>query len=875
MEKQLLGDFVFAKETFKDVEKSLKECRSSTFQELSEQRKFERVSEILCDLIQGAEYEDFLLPAALHYIDLINKEKILDNYLFSHFEFWLNQISGLSFEDNLQIRGKIVGRRIPRADYQGLFPVGMGKVYPGSHFVTAHSSPDLDTTIASFWGWVDAFGARVSQGMHLWNVPAGVPTSQVEISLLFHEVFGPQVFSYLTKTRTSLTVSAFDLVTQTGVLKKQTNELTLGLDLEKERQAVIILDDEGFYLGEWRPIDAERVRFVIDLLNQCLRWYENNLNVKLVACFVRESLTRQELVEFASKMFAMTLKECAPVQELSYRQKELLQNYLVKVLQVKQGLESSFVDFAQALEKLSIGGLQDFVSELKNFEKLSLFDKADQLIEDRAQIFNFLVKVIERLDKAIYSIRTYVERLGVAHLVKTHVLGILPQSVSYRADLEEIRSLLATSPYVTVTVPDKDGKMFPLGVVHASELNKSTLATVSLRDFSNKEETKIPPYLEIISVIDHHKCQLGNTVPCVITIGDVQSCNTLVAEKSFEINDKHGLGGMTLESIEKQIQSLQKNLKSPSHKRILRRLLQRYSVATNSSNDLISSKREYLEYLHFLYAILDDTDLLSKVSLRDVECVASILNRLKSLSVKEEVEIINFDDLPRDQKFIKLATQRILKNEEMYSLYSKIYLAKEEAVGRELVLCSEGKDSTIFNDTKEQNGCCRVGQTKMFAKNWPIYHKRSDKIRRLWLESAQDVFANHKEVDLHIHMLSTIAGAEEIYKGNSCTYPHKDELWFWIPQTEASIQHLKNFLNAFKSLPQLNEYEFELLVGEKGKEFEQIFKESFIPLTTHREMGLLAMAILRFKAGSLNSRKAMISPYLPSLTAHIVASHMV
>ena len=35
----------------------------------------------------------------------------------------------------------------------------MGKIYEGTHFVTAHKSPDLDTTIASFWGWLDAFAA--------------------------------------------------------------------------------------------------------------------------------------------------------------------------------------------------------------------------------------------------------------------------------------------------------------------------------------------------------------------------------------------------------------------------------------------------------------------------------------------------------------------------------------------------------------------------------------------------------------------------------------------------------------------------------------------------------------------------------------------
>ena len=39
---------------------------------------------------------------------------------------------------------------------------------------------------------------------------------------------------------------------------------------------------------------------------------------------------------------------------------------------------------------------------------------------------------------------------------------------------------------------------------------------------------------------------------------------------------------------------------------------------------------------------LDDTDLLTKISRVDVECMASLLNRLKSLTMKKEVEIVFF-----------------------------------------------------------------------------------------------------------------------------------------------------------------------------------------------------------------------------------------
>jgi hypothetical protein len=213
---------------------------------------------------------------------------------------------------------------------------------------------------------VDAFGARVSEGLHLWNVPGGVPESQVEIDLIFYSVFGSNVFSYLTKTRTSLTVLGSDLVTQAGLLKKESSALTLGIDLEKERNAVIIVDAEGYYVGEWRNIDAERVRFVIDLLNQCLRWYENYLNVKLVALFVKPVLTRRELVELVESTFNMKIKECLPAQELTHQQHQLLQDYITKVLRAPKGLESSFAEFAKAMEQHSILNLQEFISLLKN-----------------------------------------------------------------------------------------------------------------------------------------------------------------------------------------------------------------------------------------------------------------------------------------------------------------------------------------------------------------------------------------------------------------------------------------------------------------------------------------------------------------------------
>ena len=250
----------------------------------------------------------------------------------------------------------------------------------------------------------------------------------------------------------------------------------------------------------------------------------------------------------------------------------------------------------------------------------------------------------------------------------------------------------------------------------------------------------------------------------------------------------------------------------------------------------------------------------------DVECVASLLNRLKTLSVNKEVEIISFYELPRDQTFAKKAAQKILRNEDMYSLYKKVYAYREKEVERNLELCAKGKPSTVFADTKEQNGCCRIGQTKMFANNIAAFFEHADAIRRIWLSGAMEVYREKPEIDLHMHMVSTIVSAEEVYHGTVPVHPHKDELWIWVPQEEVAIEHLKRFLASFQFSPGLKDNPMEAeFLGENAEELAMIFKESFTDVPKVIGKKGLSIAILRFKAGSLNSRKAMVSPFLPSV----------
>ena len=384
---------------------------------------------------------------------------------------------------------------------------------------------------------------------------------------------------------------------------------------------------------------------------------------------------------------------------------------------------------------------------------------------------------------------------------------------------------------LSLTVVQQDmEKNYPMGVILAADVRKQILGTVSLRDFCNRDEMTIPSYLDVISIIDHHKSQLNTFSPPLAIIADAQSSNSLVARAAFEIND---------------------------------RFKQR---ASKKTPHFIHPDREYLEYLHFLYGILDDTDLLSKVSAIDLDCVAELLNRLKTLATGKKSVVISLDDLTRDKSYLKKGALRLLQSEDLYSLYCKIYAFREKEVEKNIVLCKENKPSNLFADTKEQNGCCRIGQTKVFAKNFPLYQKNSDAIRKIWLEKAKKVHEQNREIDLHLHMISTIVSADEVYRGSENEHTHKDELWLWASLEDNGLDRIKRFLNAFQRSPGLKDNPIEIeFLGDNAKELSQIFKESFIDAPHKISKKGLDIAVLRFRAGSLNSRKAMVSPFLPSV----------
>jgi hypothetical protein len=865
----LLGDYSIPKRTFRDVEGRIDALDTPELRALGRIDQHDAISRLLLELIK--EEAPFSLDCLVDFMGRIREKGLGHRYAMATFELWLNTRSGLSDEENREVRGRLVGKYLPRDAYQRLFPIGMNKYHDGTHFVTAHSSPDLDTTVASFWGWIDAFAARLTKGLHVWNVPGGPPLTQVEIGLLFHDLFGPDTFQFLSKSREALTLTSLDLMTHEGVITRHESDYSLSVDHDRQSTAVVIVNEQGQYRGDWRHFDVEGVRQVVTSLNNCLRWMESHWHIELISLFAKDDLSADDIAPFIDSILGQRIEACEPAKEFTPKQRDYLNTYLEKVLGVEGGLQATFAIFSEAMHTLSIADFTPFISMLRALGTSELFDEKGEIIEHRPRIFHHLEELVSLLSSTFRQVRKHVDRLDIALQVKSDVFGFKPQSLSMRADIEEVRSKINSYPYLTVTEADVDDERRAIGVVYASTLRKAKLGTVTLRDFCNREETKIPAYLEVISAIDHHKVALETSSPLTALFSDAQSANTLVAELAFTLNDAYGMGGSEKGAIESQLSELEKSPFSPSTLRIRRRLLDHLGVSLRESPFFVDPRREFVEYLHFLYAILDDTDLLTKVSKRDVEVVASLLNRLKSLADGKETEIISFDDIRHDEAFTEMAAKRLVQNPDFHSLYSKVYAQKEEAIEENLTRCMQGESSSIFIDTKILNECARVGQTKLFERNYAKFLEYAPQIRHIWYSNAIEIAESSPAIDLHLHMVSTIASADELFDGERHTYEHKDELWVWIPDRDLAVEHLTLFLTSFGQSMKERDHNFEVeFLQGADSPLAELFKESFLPVPHivkegMREEDRIPVAIIHFKAGLLNSRKGMIAPHIPKL----------
>ena len=455
--------------------------------------------------------------------------------------------------------------------------------------------------MASFWGWMDAFAARIGTGLHLWCLPGGPPDSPV--TYVFQDLFGLGLFPYLARSTPTLTLTAMDLVTQKKFQKELGHTLASTID-HGDQKSLILINEQGHYLGDWRSSDAELVRQIIILFKSCLHWFESNLHINLITLFAKEDLTIKDLAAFNSSIFDIKIKDCESAQDFNEKQQENLNDFFIKVLGVEKGLEGTFYDLNHALDQLSVGEMLRFQKEVEALPFSDIFDQTGRLNENRPKIFNYFKELIKHLDSAILNVRDYVERLDIVMSIKYKVLGVPKVFITLRSDVEEIRQKMQNYDFLTVVIYEQDGSLFPVGIVRERDLRKNCLGTVTLRDFSNYEEVRMASYLEVISVIDHHKSSLKTfSVPTAI-IGDAQSCNVLIAEIAFALNDKYSSGGLDKEQIDAQIQEILPTEHTQSTIRILQRLLQRRLITDQKqafylSIQIVNLKNIYASCMQF------------------------------------------------------------------------------------------------------------------------------------------------------------------------------------------------------------------------------------------------------------------------------------
>jgi hypothetical protein len=865
-----LGDFVLEFPTLLDSKKFIKICDNPDFKKKTLHEKYSLFFHALIEDIQSISGSCFLFPELVRLFESLDKAKLLPQVHFAYFELWLNQFSQVSGEDNYKIRAKICGKYLPRDLYQLYFPCGQNKSFFGAHFVTAHSSPDLDTTVASFWGWLDAFACRIGEGLHHWNVPGGAPNYQVEFKLIFDDIFSSYLFPLAAKHRGALQITALELLTQKGVLKKSIESSSLSIDLEKNSEAIVLVDNDGYFHGDWKTVDVEGVRQVVMLVNQVLRHFENALQQDLIALFAKQDLKKDALLSCIKTLISQSFVDVEPLKDISDRQRKHVTDYLKEVLHVKKGLDANIEDLAEGLYLLKIDSFKNFIEILKGHAIQELFDASGSLKASREELFKTLDVIISALDEAIHSLRHFVDKLKVALDIKTKVFGYKPQHVSEKADVDELRTKMGNSSYLTVTLTDEKG-LIPIGVIYAQDLYKPLLGTCTLRDFSNREETKVPNYLEVISVIDHHKSQLSGTVPATIYISDAQSSNVMTGDLAFRINDEYSTSGMTKDSIINQLKKIDVLTASSSQKRIYKKLLSKLEALDKRGSYSIDPIREYLEYQHFLYAILDDTDMLSKVTRKDVETVKDLINRMKTMLLGEEVEVVHFDDISEGPEFTQTAASRLLRNADLCSITQKIYKHKEIFIEEIIKKAAVNNDLLFFADTKEQNGCCRIGQFKMYPVNYPVYQDYSQKLQNAFIEESNKVSVRKKEVDLHIYMISTLAGLEGTFEKKQNAASHLDEVWLYIPEgSEGGLAHLRAFLNSFGSSSGALKAVKSISLINGSNEVKELLEDTImatlkVPFEAKKEPLKGQLVVLHVAIGSMNSRKAMITPYLPKL----------
>jgi predicted esterase YcpF (UPF0227 family) len=831
-----LGEVVFTPQFFK---KSIyNQLQNKSLQKMSSFEKHRFVGNILLEEIKASPAEAFIFPAIVDFITKV-RASILPTYTFNSFEIFLDNYSNLSDKEALYLRGKVVGRFIPRSEYQAFFPIGMGGTFKGSHFSVAHFSPDVDTVIASFHGFLDAFAAKVGTGIHYWQVPSGPPAESIEIENLFFKALGKNVFDVCVKTSRNLFITSLDLVSQDNLVVKKLSDRSIGIEHQRMQNSVIVTTDKGEYYADWRAIDFDEVRMVINHFVMALRSFEKSLYLTAIEFLLKKVNFQDKASEIMDRKISTFFNKDSQ-NELSIQRQDL---FLKEVLGHSAGISSSVKDF---LSKTAL--FKDLYRHLQSIEKDTQVEKGLQL-----------------LHKAFEGYFTHLDTLEIAVAVKRKVLKISPVTVSHLDDYETVVEKMGTFSHLTVVHEEKDC-LTPLGVIHAKDLKKESLATVSIRDFSNSDEMNKADYIDIISCIDHHKSELKTKSPSRMIVSDAQSSNSIIARMNMTINEKYCTGGYTPKDVSEQIKDLKGELEAPSGMRIMKRLLSKKEALMKKAMHFVSKDKVFLDYYHFLFAILDDTDLLTKVTAYDVYVVRDLLNKMKSLMLNREVEIVDFDNLDAESnEFAQNAAKKLLQTHDLYSLYNANYSKRELKIDEMLKKATSTMEEPFFQDTKVLSKHAQIGQCKLFSSNHATFMKKRSDIQKHWLKRCAGAASKNSDLSLFVFMVSTIDSAEDLFAGASVIGSDiKDEIWITCGDGDrSSFEKAKKFLFNLLKSPKVFPQKVDLhLYGKLADLKEATAKISGRINISTSVKGKIPIAELLVDLKSLKSRKSDIAPYL-------------
>ena len=831
-----LGDVVFTPQFFE--ENVYSKIKDKSLLQKNSFEKHREIGEILLKEIQSLKIE-FLLPAIIDLIVHIRKN-ILHSYTFSSFELFLENYSGLSEHENYLVRGRIVGRYIPRSEYQIFFPIGMGGNFIGSHFSVAHFSPDIDTVIASFHGFLDAFAAKIGQGVHYWQVPSGPPKDNIDIDNLFIEPFGAGVFETFLNSKRELTLSALDLYTQKDILIKKMTDRSIGIDHNRETKSVVVINDEGDYISDWRSIDYDEVRMVINNFITIFLEFERSLYILIVNLLLKGVDSNEEILKIMDKKISDFLDE----QMLDKSARKRLDQFIMEVLGFSKGIDVTLKEFL-----ISVKQLKPVYEELQEMESLK-------------NIEAFLTG----LHKSFSDYFSYLDTFEVGIAIKRKVLKIEPVTLSHVDGYSTIIEKMNGFSHLTV-VYDEGEKSTLLGVIHASKMKKDILGTVSIRDFSNNDEMDRPSYIDIISCIDHHKSEIKTSKASRMIISDAQSSNSIVASLNMMLNEKYSSGGYTDSDIDSQLKQLDVINNGLEKIRITKRLLSKKEMIHKNHSYYISSDKEFLDYYHFLFAILDDTDLLTKVTCYDIYVVKDLLNKMKSLMIRKEVEVVNFDDLQKDDpQFVRKAADKLLQTHDLYSVYSDNHQKKEKSIERILKKASSTLEETFFQDTKVIGKYAQVGQFKMFSNNHHTYHRKRSDIKKQWLRRCNSAAKEHDYLSIFIFMVTTVDSAEDLFAGvSNKNIKGKDELWVTcLPNNRDAYEKTRRFLSNLLGSPKLMAQDLTIDLSGTLVELEKTFSGYSSNRVSFKKGSVSHQPFTEIYVNlkSIQSRKSDISPYI-------------